>query len=247
MAGETSPGSGLPERLLPWRMPTHRRDGFLLAAACLLIGITFGVFADSSNLGVGRASALSVLTFTGASQFAAVSVMAGGGTAAAAVGSGLLIGARNALYGPVVAPLFRGGPIRRAASAHFVIDETAAMASAQESSDRAREAFWTTGLWLFAFWNIGTLLGVLVGGLFDDPGALGLDAAFPAAFLALLAPHVRDAPGRITALTGGAIALVTIPTTTAGVPMLLAALAVPVGLVVRRRSTVGRPRGEAAS
>ena len=236
MAGARGPGPRPAERLLPWRMPAHRRDGFLLAAACFLIGITFGVFADSSGLGVGRSSALSVLTFTGASQFAAVSVVAEGGTMVAAVGSGLLIGARNGLYGPVVAPLFRGGRLRRAASAHFVIDETTAMASAQDAPDRAREAFWTTGLWLFAFWNVGTLLGVLVGGLLDDPGALGLDAAFPAAFVALLVPHVRDAPGRVTALVGGAIALVAVPTAAAGVPMLLAALAVPVGLLVRRRN-----------
>ena len=239
MAGSTGPARRLPERLLPWRAAPHRRDGFLLAAACFLIGITFGVFADSSGLGVARASALSVLTFTGASQFAAVSVVAGGGSMAAAVGSGLLIGARNALYGPVVAPLFRGGPVRRAASAHFVIDETTAMASAQDSPESAREAFWTTGLWLFAFWNVGTVLGVVVGGLLDDPGALGLDAAFPAAFVALLVPHVRDAPSRVAALGGGAIALVAVPITAAGVPMLLAALAVPVGLLVRRRTGTG--------
>ena len=239
MAGSTGPARRLPERLLPWRTAPHRRDGFLLAAACFLIGITFGGFADSSGLGVARASALSVLTFTGASQFAAVSVVAGGGSMAAAVGSGLLIGARNALYGPVVAPLFRGGPVRRAASAHFVIDETTAMASAQDSPESAREAFWTTGLWLFAFWNVGTVLGVVVGSLLDDPGALGLDAAFPAAFVALLVPHVRDAPGRVAALGGGAIALVAVPITAAGVPMLLAALAVPVGLLVRRRTGTG--------
>ena len=100
--------------LNPRRMPPHRRDGFLLAAACFLIGITFGVFADSAGLSLGKASALSLLTFTGASQFAAVSVVAGGGTTVAAVGGAVLIGARNALYGPVVSPLLRGGRLRRA-------------------------------------------------------------------------------------------------------------------------------------
>ena len=102
--------------LLPWCMPPHRRDGFLLAAACFLIGITFGVFADSSGLGLGQASVLSVFTFTGASQFALVSVAAGGGTSVAAVGGALLIGARNALYGPSIAPLLRGGRVPRALS-----------------------------------------------------------------------------------------------------------------------------------
>ena len=80
---------------------------------------------------------------------------------------------------------------------------------------------------------------MVVGGLLDDPGALGLDAAFPAAFVALLVPHVRDAPSRVAALGGGAIALVAVPITAVGVPMLLAALAVPVGLLVRRRTGTG--------
>lgn len=221
--------------ILPWRMPAHRRDGFLLAGTCFLIGITFGVFADSSGLGVIQASALSILTFTGASQFALVSVVAGGGTSIAAVGGALLIGTRNGLYGPSVAPLLQGGPLRRALSAQFVIDETAAMAAAQDDPVMAREAFWTTGLWLFVFWNVGTVLGVLTGSALDNPGALGLDAAFPAAFVALLVPHLRTRAGQVTALLGGAIALVSVPLTVAGVPMLLAALAVPVGLVIRRR------------
>ena len=218
------------------RMPPHRRDGFLLAAACFFIGITFGVFAQSAGLGLGKASALSLLTFTGASQFAAVSVVVGGGTTAAAVGGAVLIGARNALYGPVVGPLLRGGRLRRAIGAHFVIDETTAMASTRDGADMARDAFWFTGLWLFVFWNVGTVLGVVAGGAFDDPGALGLDAAFPAAFVAMLAPHLRTRPGRVAAIGGGAIALVAVPTTAAGVPMLLAVLAVLPALWIQRRS-----------
>ena len=222
--------------LLPWCMPPHRRDGFLLAAACFLIGITFGVFADSSGLGLGQASALSVFTFTGASQFALVSVSAGGGTTVAAVGGALLIGARNALYGPSIVPLLRGGRMRRAVAAHFVIDETAAMATAQDEPEQAREAFRGTGLWLFAFWNVGTIVGLVAGNAMGDPGVLGLDAAFPAAFVALLVPHLRTRPGRVTALLGGTIALVAVPFSAAGAPMLLAALAVPFGLVVRQRA-----------
>ena len=217
------------------RMPPHRRDGFVVAAACFLIGVTFGVFADSTGLSLGQALALSLLTFTGASQFAAVSVVAAGGTTVAAVGGALLIGARNALYGPVVAPLLRGGRVRLALAAHFVIDETTAVASAQVGTDRSRDAFWFTGLWLFAFWNVGTVLGVVVGGAFEDPGVLGLDAAFPAAFVAMLAPHLRTRPGLVAAIGGGAIALVAVPTTAAGVPMLLAALAVLPGLWIHRR------------
>jgi predicted branched-subunit amino acid permease len=163
-------------------------------------------------------------------------VVVGGGTTAAAVGGAVLIGARNALYGPVVGPLLRGGRLRRAIGAHFVIDETTAMASTRDGADMARDAFWFTGLWLFVFWNVGTVLGVVAGGAFDDPGALGLDAAFPAAFVAMLAPHLRTRPGRVAAIGGGAIALVAVPTTAAGVPMLLAVLAVLPALWIQRRS-----------
>ena len=207
----------------------------MVAAACFLIGVTFGGCANSTGLSLGLAVALSLLTFTGASQFAAVSGVAAGGTTVAAVGGALLIGARNALYGPVVAPLLRGGRVRRALAAHFVIDETTAVASAQVGTDRSRDAFWFTGLWLFAFWNVGPVLGVVVGGAFEDPGVLGLDAAFPAAFVAMLAPHLRTRPGLVAAIGGGAIALVAVPTTAAGVPMLLAALAVLPGLWIHRR------------
>jgi 4-azaleucine resistance transporter AzlC len=219
---------------------SHRREAFVLTVAVGLIGITFGVFADSVGLGLAQASALSVLTFTGASQFAAVSVIGSGGNPVAAVGSALLLAARNSLYGPVVAPYLRSRPGRRALAAHFVIDETTAMASAQDDPETARDAFWFTGLWLFVFWNVGTVVGVLVGGLLEDPGAWGLDAAFPAAFMALIVPHVRTRPGQVTAALGTVIAVVAVPLTPAGVPMLLAALAVGPGLWVRSRQARGR-------
>ncbi|MBT3245567.1 MAG: branched-chain amino acid ABC transporter permease [Actinobacteria bacterium] len=214
----------------------HRHQAFTLAAATGLIGITFGVFADTSGFSLYQASALSVLTFTGASQFAVVSVIAGGGSTAAAVGSGLLLAARNSLYGPVMAPMLGAGRGRRLVAAQFLIDETTAMATAQEDREHGRDAFWFTGIWLFLFWNTGTVLGVLLGGVLEDPGAWGLDAAFPAAFVALLVPHLRTRPGRVTALTGAAIAVVAVPTTAAGLPMLLAAAAVGPGLWVAARS-----------
>ena len=173
------------------RLVGHRREAFVLAAATGLIGITFGFFADTSGFSLSQASALSVLTFTGASQFAVVSVVAGGGSTAAAVGSGLLLAARNSLYGPVMAPMLGRGRGCRFVAAQFLIDETTAMATAQEQPEHGREAFWFTGIWLFIFWNTGTVLGVLLGGVLDDPGTWGLDAAFPAAFVALLVPHLR--------------------------------------------------------
>ena len=217
------------------RVETHRRDGFILAAAVGLIGVTYGVLADTAGLSLAQATVLSVLTFAGSSQFAVVSVVDGGGNAATAVGSALLLAARNSLYGPLVGPVLKGGRARRALAAHFVLDETTAMASAQETPADSRDAFWFTGLWLFGFWILGTVVGVLLGGALEDPGAWGLDAVFPAAMLALLMPHVRTRPGQVTALAGALIALVAVPTTPAGLPLLLAALAVIPGLAVAFR------------
>ena len=220
-------------------MRGHRRASFVLAAAVGLIGITFGVFADTSGFSLAQASALSVLTFTGASQFAAVSVIGSGGNPVAAVVSGLLLAARNSLYGPVVAPVLRVRRGRRAMAAQFVIDETTAKMSAQDDPEAARDAFWFTGLWLFVFWNVGTVVGVLAGGLLEDPGAWGLDAAFPAAFVALIVPHVRTRPGQVSAVLGAAIAVVAVPFTPAGAPMLIAALAVGPGLWIRNHQAAG--------
>ena len=227
-------------------MAEHRREGLVLSLAVGIVGMTFGVLADAAGLSLPQIIVMSAFLFTGASQFAAVSVIDSGGSSYAAVGSAMLLAARNALYGPVVSRFFGESRLRRGLSAHFVIDETTAMASVQEDADTARDAFWFTGLWLFVFWNVGTVLGVLAGGAFDDPGALGLDAAFPAAFVAMLAPHLRTRPGWVTAIGGGAIALVAVPTTAAGVPMLLGALAILPGLWVGRRSGGSVPRDQSA-
>ena len=213
----------------------HRRDGLVLAVACGLIGLPYGVLADSAGLTMAQAVALSVFTFAGSSQFAYVSVISGGGNPATAVGGALLLAARNALYGPVVTPVLRGGLFRRAVAAQFLTDETAAMASAQDEPNTAHDAFWFTGLAIMSLWVAGTVAGVLLGASLEDPGAWGLDAAFPAAFVALLVPHVGTRAGKVTALIGAVIALVAVPTTPAGAPVLLAALAVGPGMAVAAR------------
>ena len=207
----------------------------MLAVACGLIGLPYGVLADSAGLTMAQAVALSVCTFAGSSQFAYVSVISGGGNPATAVGGALLLAARNALYGPVVTPVLRGGALRRAVAAQFLTDETTAMASAQDEPSTARDAFWFTGLAIMSLWVAGTVAGVLLGASLEDPGAWGLDAAFPAAFVALLVPHVVTRAGKVTALIGAVIALVAVPVTPAGAPILLAALAVGPGLVVAAR------------
>lgn len=217
------------------RRPAHRREGLLLAVAVGVVGVTFGVFADAAGLSLAQVVAMSALVFTGASQFAAVSVVDGGGSGAAAVGSAMLLAARNALYGPVVAHVLPVGGIRRRVATQLVIDETAAMASVQDDDATAADAFWWTGVWLWSLWNLGSVAGVMLGAVIGEPDTWGLDAAFPAAFVALLAPHLRTAPGRVAALTGAALAIVTVPIAPAGVPLLVAALAVGPAAWVRVR------------
>jgi 4-azaleucine resistance transporter AzlC len=206
----------------PRSLRAHARDALPLGIAIGVFGVTFGVLAAAAGVTVAQALALSLLTFTGASQFAAVGVIAAGGTAAAAMVGALLLAARNAVYGVAVARLVPGSLRRRLVGAHLVIDETTAMAVAQSHPVDARRAFWVTGLTVGAWWNAGTLIGVLSGQVVGDPATLGLDVAFPAAFLALVAPQLRSRAGALAGAVGGAVALGAIPVTAPGIPVLVA-------------------------
>ena len=212
------------------------RNAIAISVAVGAFGVSFGVLATSAELSVAQAMAMSLLVFTGASQFAAVSVVAAGGALSAAVGSALLLAMRNTAYGLALAATLGGGAGRRALAAHLVVDETAAMALAQPSPDRRRRAFWLTAALLFSLWNAGTLIGALGAQRFGNPERLGLDVAFPAAFIALVAPQLRRADARTAAALGVAIALVCVPFVPAGVPVIAAAAAaVVVGLRSGRR------------
>jgi predicted branched-subunit amino acid permease len=199
-------------------------------------GVSVGALGVAAGLSVAQTCALSVLMFTGGSQFALVSAIASGSAALPATVVAVLLGSRNALYGLRLAGLLRLSPLRRIFAAHLVIDESAAMATAQSDPETGRLAFWATGLAIFALWNLGTLLGALGGQLLPDPSALGLDAAAPAAFLALLAPRLKARDGRVTALAAAAVVLALVSFTPVGVPVVAAALvAVGVGMRVRPR------------
>jgi len=217
------------------------RDALAIGVATGVYGVSFGVLAVGAGLSVAKTCALSLLVFTGASQFAAVAVIGAGGGPVAAVAGGLLLAARNTAYGLVLAPVIRGRLLRRALGAQLVIDESTAMATAREDPAEARRAFWATGLSVFALWNLGTLIGAWVGGALGDPSALGLDAAFPAAFLALLAPQFRRAGAPAAALAGALVAVALVPVVAPGVPILAAALGVVPGLLLgARRRWAGR-------
>ena len=199
-----------------------------------VFGVSFGVLATASGLSIAKTCALSLLVFTGASQFTAVSIHASGGSSASALASALLLAARNGAYGLSMSRRMRGGLARRLLAAHLTLDESTAMASAQPDDRDAEKAFWITGVAVFVFWNIGTLAGALVGDHIGDPARYGLDAAFPVGFVALLMPQLRAQPGRVAALGGAAIALVLIPLTPVGVPVLAAGVAALAGLFVPR-------------
>ena len=195
-------------------------------------GVSYGALATTSGLTVPQTCALSVLAFTGASQFALVGVLGGGGSAVAGTATALLLGARNALYGLRLAPVLRVRGVRRLFAAHLVIDETTAMTIAQEGDRAGRLAFWSTGLAVFSLWNLATLLGALGATALGDPKKLGLDAAVGAAFLGLLWPRLKGRAAWVTALMSAAIALALTPVLTPGVPVLVAGL-VTVAVMMR--------------
>ena len=211
------------------RQPSIRRSAVALGVAVGVFGVSFGVIAVGAGLSVPMACAMSLFVFTGATQFAAVSVIDSGGSPLSAVGSGLLLGLRHIGYGLSLDRTLPRERRWRLAAAQFLIDESTAMALAQPDSADGRRAFWNAGLSVFVFWNAGTLVGALFGSVLGDPATLGLDAVFPAAFLALIVPLLRERDGRLAAATGAVIAAVLVPLVAAGLPIVLAAFgAVPV-------------------
>ena len=176
-------------------LPPPARAAILRAAVGIgvyagALGTSFGAVSIGSGLSVGQTMLLSLVMFSGASQFAFVGVAAAG-SPLAAIPAALLLGVRNAFYGVTLSEILNPRGWQRLWTAHFVIDETTAMAVAQSGRERQRYAFWVTGLILCACWQIGTLVGALVGTAID-PVALGLDAAAPAVFLALLWPALNQ-------------------------------------------------------
>jgi predicted branched-subunit amino acid permease len=201
------------------------RDSLGVGLAVGAYGFAFGAASVAAGLSTLQTCLLSLLAFTGGTQFAVVGVVAGGGSIGAALAGGLLLGARNTLYAMRLAPLLQVRGLRRFAAALGTIDESTAMAVAQPSVPLARTAFWWTFAGVFTFWNLSTLLGALAGSLVD-PADYGLDAVVPAAFLALLAPRLRGgAIEKRIAVVAAAIALALIPITPPGVPVLAACAA----------------------
>jgi predicted branched-subunit amino acid permease len=208
------------------------RDAAAIGIATGAYALSFGAVAQTAGFSVAQTCVLSLAMFTGASQFALVGVAATGGSASAGGATAVLLGTRNALYGVRLAPLLRVRGLGRLRAAHLVIDESTAMATAREDPRAARLGFWATGLAVFVCWNLGTAVGAAGASVLADPRSLGLDAAAPAAFLALVAPRLRRRDTAAVAAVAAAVAVASTPFTASGVPVLLAA-AVAVAMGVR--------------
>lgn len=214
------------------------RQGASVAVATGLYGISFGALAVVAGLSVAQTAALSLLLFSGGSQFALIGVVAAGGSPVAAIATSTLLGVRNMLYGAVVSPLLSLTGWRRLAAAQVTIDESTAVAVGQRTPAAVRAGFWTAGLGVFVLWNAFTLVGALAGDALGDPRAWGLDAAAGAAFLALVWPRLADRRAQLVAGLAVLVTLALVPVTPAGVPVLAAAAAaIVVGLVAPARPT----------
>jgi len=204
------------------------RDAVGIAIASGAYAISFGATATAAGLSLLQTGALSLLMFTGASQFALVGVVGAGGSIWAGAVAAALLGSRNTLYGVRLSTMLEVRGWRRAVGSHFVIDETTAMAIARDDPQLSRYAFWVTGVALFVLWNTGTLIGALATQAISDPKVFGLDAAPPAAYLALLAPRLRAREPLAIALAAAVIAILALPFVPAGVPLLIVAALVAV-------------------
>jgi predicted branched-subunit amino acid permease len=203
-----------------------RNRALTIGVSVTPFGLSFGAVSVEAHLSLLQVCVLSLVLFSGASQFALVSIIGAGGSYFSAVGTALLLGVRNGLYGARINTLLRPTGWRRFLMAEVTIDE---------SSGHSARAFWLTALSVYVLWNASTIAGALVGNAVGSPAATGLDVAGPAAFIALLGPRLTTVRMRLVALGAGLIALVTVPVVPVGAPILIGGLtAVALLLVVDR-------------
>jgi 4-azaleucine resistance transporter AzlC len=220
IASRSSPAAGYRQGI---------RAAMAVAATVWFFGASFGLVARSAGMGVAAPLVLSATTFAGSAQFALTSILADGGGAVAAIAAAVLLNARYAPISISVAPLFHGPRLRRLAESQLIVDESWALSSRGDGRFDRRLLI-GAGLLLYAAWLSGTAVGVFAGKALGDPKALGLDGAFPALFLALLVPQLRSRKATTAALVGGAIALLLVPFSPPGVPIVAASAACLLGL-----------------
>jgi predicted branched-subunit amino acid permease len=216
--------------------PTFR-DSLSVSFTVGAYGVAFGDAAVANGFSVLQSCLLSLLTFSGASQFAVVGVIGAGGSAISAIATASLLGIRNGLYGVLMAPILKVRGFKRIVAAHVTIDESTGVSLSQEPRgiQAMREGFWLTGFGVFLFWNLFTLAGALGAKAMGDPSAWGLDAAVPAAFLGLVWPRLKSSTDKTLAVVAAIFAIATTPFLPAGLPIIgTALLAVIAGLWVKK-------------
>jgi 4-azaleucine resistance transporter AzlC len=232
MAGSSTAGSSTAEQRSPDEAPARLRDGLTAAAPLsvlvILFGLSFGVLASSAGMDGLAATVFSATTFAGAAQFAAISVLASGGTAIAAILTAALLNARYAPMSIAVAHLFRGSPPRRLVEGQLIVDESWALAG--RGGTFRRPVLLGAGLLLYVLWVSSTAAGTIVGDRLGDPADYGVDAAFPALFVGLAIPYLRSRRNRLAAAAGALIVLALLPWAPAGLPLVAATAACLLGL-----------------
>ncbi len=202
-----------------------------------IYGISFGALSATAGFDVWQTIALSVLMFSGGSQFAFVAVFATGGVSAlpAAITSAWLVGIRNGFYALSMAPKLGPKGLLRVLAAQLTIDESTAVSTSRETPDEQRKGFWFTGLSVFIFWNLATIFGAILGGFLSDPKVFGLDAAAAAALFALVWPRIQNSLGAIIATTAVLASVLLSLVLPSGFPVLVgASIAVGIGFVLER-------------
>jgi predicted branched-subunit amino acid permease len=204
-------------------------------------GTAFGAAAVAAGFTVLQASLLSLLTFTGASQFAVIGVLGAGGTALTGIATASLLGFRNAIYSMIAKPILNVRGIKKIIATQITIDESIAVSTAEEvrGPEAMKHGFWLTGIGVFVFWNLFTLAGALGAQAIGDPAAWGLDAAVPAAFLGLVWPRLKSRDDYVLSISAAVLALALTPIVAAGLPIIATALLA----VAFARFIKGEPNG----
>lgn len=196
------------------------RTALSVAFTVGLYGAAFGAAGVTADFSILQTCLLSILLFSGASQFAVVGIMGAGGAAVSAIATATLLGFRNALYGLQMAPILKVKGFKRFLAAQITIDESTAVATLQENDADRRRGFYITGIGVYVFWNLFTFLGALGASAIGDPSVWGLDAAVPAAFCGLIWPRLKNKTHFVVSAVAIAWALLLTPITPAGIPII---------------------------
>ena len=200
------------------------RTALSVAFTVGLYGAAFGAAGVTAGFSILQTCLLSILLFSGASQFAVVGIMGAGGSAVSAIATATLLGFRNALYGLQMAPILKVKGLNRILAAQITIDESTAVATLQENDADRRRGFYITGIGVYVFWNLFTFLGALGASAIGDPSVWGLDAAVPAAFCGLIWPRLKNKTHFVVSAVAIAWALILTPITAAGIPIITTVL-----------------------